>query len=72
MQTVCNVCGGTGIHIAHKCDTCSGEKLINVKEELEVVVQPGAEEGAVYSFEGEADEGVETDVETGDVIVRVR
>lgn len=71
MQTVCSVCGGAGIHIAHKCPVCSGDKLIVEKAELEVEIEPGTEEGEMYVFEGEADEVTEMDAEAGDVFVRI-
>lgn len=58
--------------IAHACPTCGGQKLITEKTELEVDIPPGAEEGETFVFEGESDEGVDLDVEAGDVVVKVR
>lgn len=72
MQTVCNICSGTGIQITHKCPKCKGQKLVLEKAELEVEIDPGTEEGEVYVFEGEADEEVDSGIEAGDIIVRVK
>lgn len=68
---MCNVCGGQGLQIKHKCPKCNGEKVVNEHAELHVEIQPGADEGETYVFEGESDEGPETDVEAGDVIVKI-
>lgn len=71
MQAVCNVCGGAGLSIAHKCSKCKGEKVITEHAELHVDIEAGADEGETYTFEGESDEGPDPDIEAGDVIVKI-
>lgn len=71
MQAVCNECGGAGLSIAHKCPKCHGQKVVTEHAELHVDIEPGADEGETYVFEGESDEGPEPDIEAGDVIVRI-
>lgn len=60
MQHPCNECKGTGETISDKdrCPHCKGEKVIQEKKVLEVVVDKGMQNGQKKTFPGEADEAV--------------
>lgn len=60
MQHPCNECKGTGETINEKdrCPQCKGEKVVQEKKVLEVVVEKGMQNGQKITFPGEADEAV--------------
>lgn len=60
MQHPCNECKGTGETINEKdrCPQCKGEKVMQEKKVLEVVVEKGMQNGQKITFPGEADEAV--------------
>lgn len=60
MQHPCNECKGTGETISEKdrCPQCKGEKVVQEKKVLEVVVEKGMQNGQKITFPGEADEAV--------------
>lgn len=60
MQHPCNECKGTGETISDKdrCTQCKGEKIVQEKKVLEVVVEKGMQHGQKITFPGEADEAV--------------
>ena len=60
MQHPCNECKGTGETISDKdrCPQCKGEKVVQEKKVLEVVVEKGMQNGQKITFPGEADEAV--------------
>ena len=60
MQHPCNECRGTGEKINDKdrCPQCKGEKVVQEKKVLEVVVDKGMQNGQKITFPGEADEEV--------------
>ncbi|ONI01567.1 hypothetical protein PRUPE_6G146900 [Prunus persica] len=68
MQHACNECKGTGETISDKdrCTQCKGEKVVQEKKVLEVIVEKGMQSGQKISFPGEADEAPET--VTGDIV----
>jgi len=68
MQTPCNDCRGTGETISDKdrCGQCKGEKTVQEKKVLEVVVEKGMQHSQKITFPGEADEAPDT--VTGDII----
>lgn len=60
MQHPCNECKGTGETINEKdrCPHCKGEKVVQEKKVLEVIVEKGMQNGQKITFPGEADEAV--------------
>ncbi|KAK7375216.1 hypothetical protein VNO78_35909 [Psophocarpus tetragonolobus] len=68
MQHPCNECKGTGetINDRDRCPQCKGEKVVQEKKVLEVVVEKGMQNGQKITFPGEADEAPDTI--TGDIV----
>ncbi|KAI9107607.1 hypothetical protein K1719_021270 [Acacia pycnantha] len=68
MQHPCNECKGTGetINDRDRCPQCKGEKVVQEKKVLEVIVEKGMQNGQKITFPGEADEAPET--VTGDIV----
>ena len=60
MQHPCNECKGTGetINDKDRCPHCKGEKVVQEKKVLEVIVEKGMQNGQRITFPGEADEAV--------------
>lgn len=60
MQHPCNECKGTGetINDKDRCPQCKGEKVVQEKKVLEVIVEKGMQNGQRITFPGEADEAV--------------
>lgn len=60
MQHPCNECKGTGETISDKdrCAQCKGEKVVQEKKVLDVVVDKGMQNGQKLTFAGVADEAV--------------
>lgn len=55
-QAPCDVCGGKGKVIKHKCPHCSGHKVVTGDKTLTVRLDPGVPEGHIITLENEADE----------------
>ncbi|KAK1354522.1 dnaJ protein-like [Heracleum sosnowskyi] len=68
MQHPCNECKGTGESISDRdrCTQCKGEKVVQQKKVLDVVVDKGMQNGQKITFSGEADEAPDT--VTGDIV----
>ncbi|KAH9627417.1 hypothetical protein KSS87_012067 [Heliosperma pusillum] len=68
VQHACNECRGTGEKINDKdrCPQCKGEKVVQEKKVLEVVVEKGMQPTQKITFAGEADEA--PDMITGDIV----
>ncbi|ESW22002.1 hypothetical protein PHAVU_005G118100 [Phaseolus vulgaris] len=68
MQHPCNECKGTGETISDRdrCTQCKGEKVVQDKKVLEVVVEKGMQNAQKITFPGEADEAPDTI--TGDIV----
>ncbi|GAB2209532.1 hypothetical protein Droror1_Dr00026750 [Drosera rotundifolia] len=68
MQLPCNKCKGTGEKISDKdlCAQCKGEKVVQEKKVLEVIVEKGMQHGQKITLPGEADEAPDT--VTGDIV----
>lgn len=69
MQMKCDVCGGKGTTIKHKCKTCSGSRVVREAETHTVTVEKGMPRGARIQYENEADES--PDYVAGDLIVHL-
>ncbi|KAI9073341.1 hypothetical protein K1719_044682 [Acacia pycnantha] len=68
LQHPCNECKGTGetINDKDRCPQCKGEKVVQEKKVLEVIVEKGMQNGQKITFPGEADEAPDTI--TGDIV----
>ncbi|KAK1394080.1 dnaJ protein-like [Heracleum sosnowskyi] len=68
MQQPCNECKGTGESISNRdrCTQCKGEKVVQEKKVLDVVVEKGMQNGQKITLTGEADEAPDT--VTGDTV----
>ncbi|KAH9699407.1 Chaperone DNA J 1-like [Citrus sinensis] len=68
MQHPCNECKGTGetINDKDRCPQCKGDKVVQEKKVLEVIVEKGMQNGQKITFPGEADEAPDT--VTGDIV----
>ena len=67
MQMGCDVCGGKGRTVKHKCKTCGGNRVVREGETHTLVVEKGAPKGHRVVFENEADES--PDYVAGDLVV---
>lgn len=56
VQQTCDVCGGKGKIIRHKCPVCGGAKVMPGTKTLDVNVEKGMADGAKIEFENSADE----------------
>jgi DnaJ-related protein SCJ1 len=52
----CDVCGGQGKIIKHKCKVCGGQKVVRKPTTLSISMDKGAEKGSRVTYENEADE----------------
>jgi len=68
-QGVCPLCRGEGAVVKEfdKCSACSGQKIVEVKNVLEVNIERGTKPGKRILFEGQADQLPDTI--PGDVVV---
>jgi DnaJ-related protein SCJ1 len=55
-QAPCEVCGGKGKIVKHKCPHCNGNKVLNGEKTLTVRVDPGTPNYHVITLDNEADE----------------
>lgn len=67
VQMACDVCGGQGTTIKHKCATCHGARVVREREKHTVTVERGAHVDSHVVFENEADES--PDHVAGDLFV---
>lgn len=69
MQMQCDVCGGKGSTVKHKCKVCNGNRVVRGEEQYDLSVEKGAPNGVRVSYENEADES--PDWAPGDLLVRI-
>jgi DnaJ-related protein SCJ1 len=69
MQMQCDVCGGKGSTVKHKCKTCDGNRVVRTEESFELVIEKGMPKGVRVNYENEGDES--PDYEAGDLVVNV-
>lgn len=67
MQMACDVCGGQGTTIKHKCKVCDGKRVVREEESHTLVIEKGVPKGARIQFENEGDES--PDYVAGDLFV---
>jgi len=56
VQMQCDVCGGRGKTIKHKCTVCDGSRVVRKATTHQLVVERGAPKGRMINYENEADE----------------
>jgi DnaJ-related protein SCJ1 len=56
VQSHCDVCGGQGKVIKHKCTVCGGNKVVRKPSTIWISVEKGAPVGSRVTYENEADE----------------
>ncbi|KAK5743776.1 DnaJ-related protein scj1 [Elasticomyces elasticus] len=69
MQMQCDVCGGKGSTVKHKCKTCGGARVVRAEEQYELAVEKGMPNGVRVTYENEADES--PDYVAGDLVVHL-
>ena len=69
MQMQCDVCGGKGSTVKHKCKVCNGDRVVRAEESYELVIERGMPKGVRVNYENEADES--PDFEAGDLVVHL-
>jgi DnaJ-related protein SCJ1 len=69
VQRQCEVCGGRGKTIKHKCTTCHGNRVERKPTTVDLKVERGAANGARVVYENDADES--PDWIAGDLIVHL-
>ncbi|KAM3413821.1 hypothetical protein BST61_g10504 [Cercospora zeina] len=69
MQMQCDMCGGKGEIIKHKCKTCGGSKVVRSEEAYDLTVEKGMPRNGRVQYENEGDES--PDWEAGSLIVQV-
>lgn len=70
-QEACSPCGQTGKQVLDSCSGCSGKRVTERESKLEVVVEPGMQEGDRLTFEGQCSESPMVE-KAGDVILVIR
>lgn len=69
MQTQCDVCGGKGSTVKHKCKACSGNRVTRAEEQFDLHVEKGMPKGIRMTYENEGDES--PDWIAGDLVVHL-
>lgn len=69
MQRTCDVCGGKGSTVKHKCKACDGNRVVREEETYELVIEKGMPNGVRMTYENEADES--PDWAAGDLIIHL-
>nr|POE75786.1 dnaj-related protein scj1 [Quercus suber] len=70
MQMQCDMCGGKGSTVKHKCKTCGGHRVVKGSESYVLEVERGMASDARVNFEGEGDES--PDWVPGDLVVQLK
>lgn len=70
-QEPCGPCGQTGKNILEKCGSCKGRQVIERELNLDVVIEPGMQEGDRITFERKCSESPSFE-SPGDVILVLR
>ncbi|KAK3058196.1 DnaJ-related protein scj1 [Extremus antarcticus] len=69
MQMQCDVCGGRGSTVKHKCKKCGGHRVVRAEESFELHVEKGMPQGVRVTYENEGDES--PDWEAGDLVAHL-
>ena len=67
----CNACGQTGKRVVEECRLCRGRKVLENESDLDVVIEPGMQEGDRLVFEGKCSESTQYSV-PGDLVLVIR
>lgn len=69
MQMQCDVCGGKGSTVKHKCKVCGGARVVRAEESYDLEVEKGMPKGVRVTYENEGDES--PDWVAGDLVVHL-
>jgi len=67
----CGPCGQSGKRVVEECRLCRGRKLLESESNLEVVIEPGMQEGDRLVFAGKCSESTQYNT-PGDVVLAIR
>jgi len=67
----CTTCSQTGKRVVEECKLCRGRKLLENENNLDVVIEPGMQEGDRIVFPGKCSESTQY-ANPGDVILAIR
>ena len=67
VQMQCDVCGGRGKSIKHRCPVCAGQRVVRKPTPVSLTVARGAAEGTRLVYDNEAD--ASPDYVAGDLVV---
>lgn len=70
-QEPCSTCASTGEEVVGKCDGCAGARVLGREAVLQVVIEPGMQEGDRLVFPGQCSESPQF-ATPGDVILVIR
>jgi molecular chaperone DnaJ len=68
INETCNYCNGMGVIYENKCTTCGGNGNIDKKENLQINIPPGIENGQIIRYQGN---GNITQNGVGDLLIKV-
>lgn len=71
MQEACGACAQTGQRVVTQCVGCAGKRVVERESVLDVIVEPGMQEGDRLTFAGQCSESP-TFERPGDVILVIR
>jgi len=69
MQSQCDVCGGKGSTVKHKCKVCGGARVVRAEEAFDLEIEKGMPKGVRVTYENEGDES--PDWVAGDLVVHL-
>ena len=67
----CEACGQAGTRVIEKCNTCDGRQVVDSESVLDVVIEPGMQDGDRLIFEGKCSESP-LFAQPGDVVLVLR
>jgi len=67
----CEACGQAGTRVIEKCNTCDGRQVVDSASVLDVVIEPGMQDGDRMTFEGKCSESP-LFAQPGDVVFVLR
>jgi len=70
-NSVCPDCHGLGKKISEPCHECRGQGVVKKKEQMDIGIPSGIEDGAAIRYSGHGEAGAKG-VQSGDLYVRVR
>lgn len=71
MQEPCSDCAQTGQHVLEACSSCSGKRVVERTSDLDVIIEPGMQDGDRVVFPGQCSESPLFEA-PGDVVLVIR